>query len=70
MTWSVYQGSICDSPEKSKVTGRFVNGDETLCKGCVFDYLTIQWDNINLSIHDLDLKFSSNHPVSLTSKFF
>ena len=30
MTWSVYQGSICDSPGKSKVTGQFVNGDETL----------------------------------------
>ena len=70
MTWSVYLGSICDSPGRIKVTGQFVNGDVTLCKGCVFDYLTIQWDNINLSLYDLDLKFPSNHPVSLTSKFF
>ena len=69
MAWSVYLGSICDSPERIKVTGQFVNGDVTLCKGCVFDYLTIQWDHINLSLYDLDLKFSSNHPVSLTSKF-
>ena len=49
MTWSVYLGSICDSPGRIKVTGQFVNGDVTLCKGCVFGYLTIQWDNINLS---------------------
>ena len=70
MIWSVYLGLICDSPGRIKVTGQFVNGDVTLCKGCVFDYLTIQWDDINLSLYDLDLKFSSNHPVSLTSKFF
>ena len=68
MTWSVYLGSICDSPGRIKVTGQF--GNVTLCKGCVFDYLTIQWDNINLSLYDLDLKFPSNHPVSLTPKFF
>ena len=68
MTWSMYLGSICDSPGRSKVTGHFVNGDETLCKRCVFDYLTIQWGNINLSLH-LVLKFP-NHPVPLTSKFF
>ena len=42
----------------------------TLCKGCVFDYLTIQWDDINLSLYNLDLKFLSHHPASLTSKFF
>ena len=70
MTWSVYLESICDSPGRIKVTGQFVKGDVTLCKGCVFDYLTIQWDNINLSLHDLDLQFPSTHPVSLTSKFF
>ena len=70
MTWSVYLGSICDSPGGIKVTEQFVNGNVTLCKGCVFDYLTIQWDNINLSLHDLDLKFPLSHPVSFTSKFF
>ena len=40
--------------------GHLVNGDVTLCKGCVFDYLTIQWDNLNLSQHDLDLWLPSN----------
>ena len=70
MTWSVYLGSIYDSPGRIKVTGQFVNGNVTLCKGCVFHYLTIQWENIDLSLHDLDLKFPSNHPVPLTSKFF
>ena len=70
MTWSVYLGSICDSPGRIKVTRQFVNGDVTLCKGCVFGYLTIQGDNINLSLYDLDLNFPSNHPMSLTSKFF
>ena len=32
--------------------------------------LTIQWNNINLSQHDLDLWLPSNLPVSLTSKLF
>ena len=70
MTWSVYLGSICDKLGRIDVTGQLVNGDVFLCKGCVFDCLTIQLDNINLSLHDLDLKFPSNHPVFLTSKFF
>ena len=70
ITWSVYLGSIYDSPERIKITAQFVNGDVTLCNGCMFDYLTIQWDNINLSLHDLDLRFPLNHPVPLTSKFF
>ena len=38
-----------------KTIGQLMNGDVTLCEGCVFDYLTIQWDNVNLSQHDLDL---------------
>ena len=50
--------------------GQFLNGDVTLYKGCVFDFLTIQWDNINLSQHDLDLWLPSSLPVSLTSKLF
>ena len=47
-----------------KAIGQLVNGDVTLCKGCVFDYLTIQWDNVNLSQHDLDLWLPSN-PLSV-----
>ena len=39
-----------------------------LYKGCVFDFLTIQWNNINLSQHELDLWLPSSPPVSLTSK--
>ena len=38
-----------------KAIGHLVDGDVILCEGCVFDYLTIQWDNVNLSQHDLDL---------------
>ena len=38
-----------------KAIGQLVDGDVTLCEECVFDYLTIQWDNVNLSQHDLDL---------------
>ena len=49
MTWPIYLRSVYDNPEGIKATGQFVNGDVTLCKGCVFDYLTIQWDNVNLS---------------------
>ena len=32
-----------------KAIGQFVNGDVILCEGCVFDYLTIRWYNVNLS---------------------
>ena len=53
-----------------KAIGQLVNGDVILCEGCAFDYLTIQWDNVNLSQHDLDLWSPSNPLVSLTSKFF
>ena len=70
MTWSVYLGSVYDNPEGIEAVGQFLNGDITLYKGCVFDFLTIQWDNINLSQHDLDLWLPSILPVSLTSKFF
>ena len=38
-----------------KTIGQLVDDDVILCEGCVFDYLTIQWDNVNLSQHDLDL---------------
>ena len=70
MTWSVYLGSVYGSPERIEMIGQFVNGDVTSFKGCVFDFLTIQWDNVNLSQHDLDLWLPSSLPVSITSKFF
>ena len=70
MTWSVYLGSVYGNPEGIEMIGQFVTGDVTLFKGCVFDFLTIQWDNISLSQHDLDLWLPSSLPVSLTSKFF
>ena len=69
MTWSVYLGSVYDNPEGIEAVGQFLNDDITLYKGCVFDFLTIQWDNVSLSQHDLDLWLPSSLPVSLTSKF-
>ena len=47
-----------------KAIGQLVDGDVILCEGCVFDYLTIQWDNVNLSQHDLDL-WSPSSPLSI-----
>ena len=44
-----------------KAIGQLVDGDVILCEGCVFDYLTIQWDNVNLRQLDLDLWSPSNH---------
>ena len=70
MTWSVYLGSVYDNPKGIEAEGQFLNEDITLYKGCVFDFLTIQWDNISLSQHDLDLWLPSSLPVSLTSKLF
>ena len=70
MTWSVYLHSVYDNPEGIEAGGQFLNGDVTLFKGCVFNFLTIQWNNINLSQHDLDLWLPSSLPVSMTSKLF
>ena len=70
MTWSVYLDSVCDNPEGIEAVGQFLNGDVTLFKGCVFDFLTIQWNNTNLSQHDLDLWLPSSLPESFTSKLF
>ena len=70
MTWSVYLGSVYDNPEGIEAVGQSLNGYVTLFKGCVFDFLTIQWNSINLSQHDLDLWLPSSLPVSLTSKLF
>ena len=47
-----------------KAIGHLVDGDVILCEGCVFDYLTIQWDNVNLSQQDLDL-WSPSSPLSI-----
>ena len=69
LTWSIYLGSVYKNPEGIKAIGQFVNGGVTLCEGCVFDYLTIQWDNVNLNQNELDLWLPSSLPVPLTSKF-
>ena len=42
MTWSVYLRSVYDNPEGIEAVGQFLNGDVSLFKGCVFDFLTIQ----------------------------
>ena len=70
MTSSIYLGSVYDNPEGVVAEGEFQNGDLILYRGWVFDFLTIQWDNISLSQYDLDLWLPSSLPVSLTSKFF
>ena len=70
MTCSIYLGSVYDNPEGIVAEGQFLDGDIVLYKGCVFDFLTIQWDNISLSQYDLDLWLPSSLPVPLTSKSF
>ena len=70
MTCSIYLGSVYDNPEGIVAEGQFLDGDIVLYKGCVFDFLTIQWDNISLSQYDLNLWLPSSLPVSLASKFF
>ena len=47
-----------------KAIGQLVDGDVILCEGCVFDCLTIQWGNVNLSQLDLDL-WSPSSPLSI-----
>ena len=66
MTWSIYLGSVYDNPEEIVAEGQFLDGDIVLFKGCVFDFLTIQWTNISLSQHNLDLWLPLSLPVSLT----
>ena len=65
MTWTVYLHSVYDNPEGIEAVGQFLNGDITLYKGCVFDFLTIQWDNINLGQHDLFLRRLFDNPKTL-----
>ena len=48
-----------------KAIRQLVDGDIILCEGCVFDYLTIQWDNVNLSQLDLDL-WSPSNPLNIS----
>ena len=67
---SSFDYSVYDNPEGIVAKGEFQNGDLILYRGWVFDFLTIQWDNISLSQYDLDLWLPSSLPVSLTSKFF
>ena len=66
MTWLAYLGSVYDNPEGIETVGQFLNDDITLYKGCVFDFLTIQWDNVSLSQHDLDLWLPLEEVVSST----
>ena len=70
MTWSIYLGSVYDNPGGINVSEEFMNGDVTLFEGCVFDFLTIQWDNVYLSQHYLDLWLPSSITVPLIFKFF
>ena len=62
MTWTIYLGLVMITQKGIKTIGQLVSGDVTLCEGCVFDYLTIQWNNVNLSQHDLDLWLPSIPP--------
>ena len=62
MTSSIYLGSVYDNPEGIVAEGEFQNGDLILYRGWVFDFLTIQWDNISLSQYDLDLWLPSRPP--------
>ena len=68
MTWSVYLGSVYDNPEGIEAVGQFLNDDITLYTGCVFDFLTIQWDNVSLSQHDLDFMVTIKPPCVLDIK--
>ena len=68
MTCSIYLGSVYDNPEGIVAEGQFLNGDIILYKGCVFDFLTIQWDNISLSQYDLEFMVTIKPPSVLDIK--
>ena len=52
---SLYLGTIFGNPEDIYVCGQFVAGRISLVRKIPFDFITLKWDTIVLSLIDLDL---------------
>ena len=67
---NLYLGTIFGNPEDIYVCGKFVAGRISLHRTFPFDFITLNWDTIVLSLIDLDLKFPlpSKFPIGKNLK--
>ena len=65
---NLYLGTIFDNPEDIHVCGQFVTGKISLDKKSPFDFITLKWDTIVLSLKDLDLPMPTTLQISSWQK--
>ena len=61
---NLYLGTIFGNPEELYVCGQFVAGKISLDKKLPFDFITLKWDTIVLSLKDLDLPMPTTLQIS------
>ena len=61
---SLYLGTIFGNPEDIYVCGQFVAGRISLDRNFPFDFVTLKWDTIVLSLIDLDLPMPTTLQIS------
>ena len=61
---NLYLGTIFSNPEDIYVYGQFVAGRISLDRKFPFDFITLKWDTIVLSLIDLDLPMPTTLQIS------
>ena len=61
---NLYLGTIFGNPENIYVCGQFVAGRISLDRKFPFDFITLKWDTIALSLIDLDLPMPTTLQIS------
>ena len=61
---NLYLGTIFGNPEDIYVCGQFVAGRISLDRKFPFDFITLKWDTIVLSLIDLDLPMPNTLQIS------
>ena len=62
---NLYFGTILGNPEDIHVCGQFVAGRISLDRKFPFDFITLKWDTIVLSVIDLDLPMPTTLQISI-----
>ena len=61
---NLYLGTIFGNPEDIYVCGQFIIGRISLDRKFPFDFITLKWDTIVLSLIDLDLPMPKNFQLA------
>ena len=61
---NLYLSTIFSNPEDIHVCGKFITGRISLDKQFPFDFITLKWDTIVLSLIDLDLPMPTTFQIS------